>query len=858
MKKPGPFFTVLFSLLVSIVYAQPDLSYYLPDNVSYDPSIPTPKSVIGHEVGEWHVSHDRLVNYMYALDKASDRITLEVTGYTHEARPLLLLTVTSPKNHQNIEAIRTQHLQLSDPSKSSALDTKAMPVVFYMGFSIHGNEPSGSNASLLALYHLAAAKGPEIEKMLENTIVLFDPSFNPDGMHRFSSWVNSRKGKNISADPSDIEHNEAWPNGRTNHYWFDLNRDWLVAQQPESQARIKQYQAWKPNVLTDHHEMGSNSTFFFQPGVPSRTHPLTPEKNIELTRKIGEFHAKALDRIGSLYFTQEGYDDFYYGKGSTFPDVQGAIGILFEQASSRGHAQETVNGVLRFPFTIRNQFTAALSSLDAVNALREELLNYQRQFYKDAAAEAAKDPVKAIVFGSSKDKTRAALLAEIVARQKVDIYKMASNQTINGKTFEANSSYIVPMNQAQYRLIKGMFEKRTAFKDSLFYDISTWTLTLATGIEYEEAKTLPAFGEKVSDVKIPAAGKRIGGTTRYAYVFEPFEFFTPRAMYRLLHHGIRIKVATEPFYNAEGKKFERGSIMIPVEGQEKGEELLNFIIDEITTKDGIDVYAFNSGLSYTGSNFGSNSFLVVKKPQIAILTEGGVSANDAGELWHLLDTRYEIPSTLLSVNQLNSVNLNKYTVLIFPTGSYSAINDAAREKLKTWIANGGVVIGFESALNWLNNAQIGRFFNQAASEEKKENAQVKARAYADIDEFRGAQQTSGAIFEATVDLTHPLLFGYYNNTLPIFKGNNIFMERSKNSYANPIVFTQSPLISGYISKPNYAKLKGTSVVGVSAMGRGRVIGFTDDMAFRAFWFGTNKLVSNAIFFGGLINEASGR
>jgi hypothetical protein len=171
----------------------------------------------------------------------------------------------------------------------------------------------------------------------------------------------------------------------------------------------------------------------------------------------------------------------------------------------------------------------------------------------------------------------------------------------------------------------------------------------------------------------------------------------------------------------------------------------------------------------------------------------------------------------------------------------------------------GVVIGFENALNWLNSSQMGKFFTPpSTNEEKKDTPPVKAKAYADIDEFTGAQETSGAIFEATVDLTHPLLFGYYNTTLPIFKGNNIFMDKSKNAYANPIVFTQSPLISGYISKPNYAKLKGTSVVGVSAMGRGRVIGFTDNMAFRAFWFGTNKLVANAIFYGALINDASAR
>ncbi len=229
---------------------------------------------MGHEVGEYHVTHDRLVRYMEKLDEVSDRISLEITGYTHEKRPLLLLTITSPENHVRLEAIRDEHARLADPGQSSGL------------------------------------KGADIERMLKNTVILFDPSFNPDGMQRFSSWVNSRRSRMVAADPNDMEHHEPWPGGRTNHYWFDLNRDWLVAQHPESQARIKKFHQWKPNLLTDHHEMGTHYSFFFQPGVPSRTHPITPARNIELTRKIGEFHAKALDSIGSFYYTQEGFDDF--------------------------------------------------------------------------------------------------------------------------------------------------------------------------------------------------------------------------------------------------------------------------------------------------------------------------------------------------------------------------------------------------------------------------------------------------------------------------------------------------------------------------------------------------------------------
>ena len=847
-------FTLFLTSFCLKGFTQVDLSYYLPDSITYNSAIPTPKSIIGHEVGDWHISHDRLVSYMYALDQASDRISLEVTGYTHEARPLLLLTITSPKNHQNIESIRTQHVQLTDPNKSSSLDPKSMPVVVYMGHSIHGNEPSGANASLLTAYYLAAAQGKVIEEYLNNTVILFDPSFNPDGLHRFSSWVNSRKSKVISTDAADMEHNEAWPGGRTNHYWFDLNRDWLVAQQPESQARIKKFHQWKPNVLTDHHEQGTNATFFFQPGIPSRVHPLTPDKNQELTRKIGTFHAKALDGIGSLYFTQQAYDDYYYGKGSTFPDVQGAIGILFEQASSRGHAQESSNGVLRFPFTVRNQFTTALSTLQAANVLRLELLSYQRDFFKTASSDAAKDPVKAIIFGS-KDKVRAQMLAQVVLRHNVDMYKPSSAPSINGKSVDIESAYIVNMNQAQYKLIKGMFEKRNQFKDSLFYDISAWTLPLAFGVEYEELKAAPALGEKITEVKF-APGKLVGGKSDYAYVFEPTGYYAPRAMNRLLQRNVRIKVATEPFFHSSGKRFEVGSILVPMTGQNASVELIELLIQEILLKDGIDIHNFKTGLDYQGVSLGSSSFQTVRKPDIAIVVGDGVNANDAGEYWHLLDERMNIPVTMLPADVLNRTNLSEYNTIIFPAGAYSVINESSKERLKTWVQNGGVVIGFDVALNWLTGAGLGKFDMKKDEADKKE---IPApRAYADIEEYRGAQQSPGAIFEATVDLTHPLLYGYYQNKMPLYKEGNLFMEKSKNPYGNPIAFGSSPLLTGYISKPNYDKVKNTSVVGVVPMGRGRVIGFTENLSFRAFWLGTNKLFTNAIFYGPMINDASAR
>lgn len=846
--------TLLFLTSVASIFAQVELNYFLPAKIQYNPAIPTPKSVIGHEVGEWHITHDRLVNYMMALDKASDRISLEVIGQTHESRPVIVMVITSPKNHQNLEQIKAQHVQLTDPSKSASLDVKNMPAVFYMGHSIHGNEASGANASLVTAYYLAAAQGAEIERYLDNTIILFDPSFNPDGLQRFSGWVNARKSRVPNADPNDVEHNEAWPGGRFNHYWFDLNRDWLVAQHPESQARVKKFHQWKPNVLTDHHEMGTNATFFFQPGVPSRMHPLTPEKNLELTKKIGTYHAKALDEIGSLYYTQEGYDDFYYGKGSTFPDVQGAIGILFEQASSRGHAQESSNGILRFPFTIRNQFTTALSTLKAVNEMRVELLEYQRDFYKSASAEAAKDLTKAVVVGS-RDKVKLFHFIEMVQRQQIDVHKLTTNQSLGGKNFDVENSYVIPFNQPQYRLIKSMVEKRLQFKDSLFYDISSWTLPLAYGLDVEEVKTPIALGEKIAEVKMPEG--KIIGDGGYAYVVEPFGYYLPRATYRLLSKGIRVKVATDPFF-ANDKKFERGTLMIHVENQEKiSPEQLLVYMKELVEKDGLDVHALNTGLDYRGVSLGSPTFMALRKPEIAMLVEGNVSATDVGELWHLFDTRFNIPVTLLPVSVFNSTNISRYNTIIFPEGVYASINDGAKEKLKTWTQMGGLVLGFESAVNWLTGAGLAKF-EMKKDDEKDKKELSKPKPYADIEENRGAQETSGAIFEAEADLTNPLFYGYTSNKIPLFKPNNLFMQKSSGVYSNPLTYGNSPLISGYISKPNYAKLKNSSCVGVSVLGRGRVIGFTENLAFRAFWFGTNKIIANAIFYGPMLSAEMGR
>lgn len=815
------------------------LDYYLPQDITYDASIPKPTEVIGHEVGQWHVTHDKLVYYMQTLAEASDRMTIETRGKTYEGRPILLLTVTSPQNHQNLEQIRKDHIALSE-NGSNSLNTGEMPIVVYQGFSIHGNEASGSNASLAYAYYLAAAQGAEIDEMLDNMVILLDPSFNPDGLQRFAYWANVHRSQNLNGDPNEREYHEVWPGGRTNHYWFDMNRDWLPVQLPESRARIESFHKWLPNVLTDHHEMGTNSTFFFQPGEPTRVHPLTPKINQQLTAEIGTYHANALDKIGSLYYSEENYDDYYYGKGSTFPDVNGSIGILFEQGSSRGHIQESENGVLTFPFTVRNQFTTALSTVEAAKNMRTKLLDYQRQFYTDGKNEAARDRTKAYVFGDPKDAARSWHLAEILNRHKIKFHELANDATIGGKSFKKGSSYIVPLNQKNPKLIKAMFEKRTTFSDSLFYDVSAWTFPLSFNLQYSEMSSLANAGAEVVDFK-PISGS-ISGQSNYAYLFEWHQYYTPKALNMILEKGLRAKVAKSPF-TLDGNTYDYGTIMVPVQNQSlKAKELYEFL-QGVADKSQIQINAVSTGLT-KGIDLGSNDFDPVKKQKVAILVGDGVRSYDAGEIWHLFDTRYDMKITKIDSRYFNSVDLDKYTDLILPSGWGSRILDKdGAEKVKAWVQGGGTLIGFRTVAEWLQKYEFMKL------EMKEDSLVAKDISFAQKNDYLGAQVTGGAIFEAKLDRSHPIGFGYANDKISLFRNTNIYLKPEKDSYNNPIQYTNDPLQSGYISEENAELIKNSVPFKVRRMGRGRVILFTDNTNFRAFWYGTNKLMMNAIFFG---------
>ncbi|MFL2639547.1 MAG: M14 metallopeptidase family protein [Flavobacteriaceae bacterium] len=832
------YFSLFFFLNLTFCFSQKntDLSYYFSDTSSFDSKIPKPSSVtLGNkEIGYNHISHDRLLTYMRSLANSSDRITIVERGDTFEGRPLILLLITSKKNHSQIEKLRSEHLALNTKFGEN-FDVSNMPIVLYQGYSIHGNEPSGTNAAMLYAYYLAASNSKDLLNKLENSIILLDPCMNPDGLQRFAHWANTNKSENLNPDKNDREFIENWPGGRTNHYWFDMNRDWLPVQLPESTERIKTFHKWSPNILTDHHEMGTNSTFFYQPGVPNRVNPLTPIKNQDLTAKIGKFHEKRLSEIGSLFYSEENFDDFYYGKGSTFPDINGSIGILFEQASSRGHLQESINGLLSFPFTIKNQLITSFSSLEAAIELKNELLNYQKQFYKDSRKRGLKFKNNYFLVSTEKDKSRLFEFYKILKKHKIQTKKLNKKVSLDNKEFNVDNSILIPKNQNKIKLLEAMFNDSKEFKDSLFYDVSAWSFLHSFNLKHTNFESKESF----ENLTFKKPQGKIINSSKYAYIFPWDDYFSPKVLYKLLDLDIRLKVATEPF-EINSKKFDYGSILIHLNNQKlSAEEISNQIIS-ISKESGVDFYGFNSSYS-KGIDLGSNRFENIIKPKIAMIVGDGVRSYDAGEIWHLLDTRFEIPITKIKKSRISSYDLSKYNTLIMVNGSYN-FDKKNISKIKSWINDGGNLIGFRNNVNWLQKNNLIKV------ELNKNKASKKGLKFKDIDNHFGSQLTSGAIFQVDLDRSHPISFGYSDTKIPIFRNTNIYIKNDSVGYNNPIKYTKSPLISGYISKENLISIKNSRPFYTTKYGKGRVSVFTDNTNFRAFWYGTNKLMMNAIFF----------
>jgi hypothetical protein len=843
-------FAVAISLVISLVLnalAQEPLSYFLPDDVTYNKNVPTPEEYFNQQMGQWHLTHDQVLNYMKEIASVSERAVIREYARSYENRPLVHLIFTSEQNQKKLDELKELHINYSQPGENITLEN--VPLVVNLGYGVHGNESSATNSSVLTAYYLAAAQGEKIDRLLESTIILVDPCLNPDGFVRHSTWANMHQSITDVTSPDSRQFREVWPGGRTNHYWFDLNRDYLLLVHPESRGRVAAFHEWKPNIVTDHHEMGANSTFFFQPGVPSRNNPLTPEENYRLTYEIAKYHAEFLDEIGSPYYMEEQFDDYYFGKGSSYPDVNSSVGILFEQAGFRGRIRETTNGVKTLAFGIKNQFTVSLSTLEAAMNLKEELLQFQKEFYTEALELADKDEVKAWIFGDENNRQTTLNFVDLLNQHQIQVYQNEQEYTSGGKTFKPGFSFIVPKKQPQYRLIKSIFEITTEFADSTFYDVSTWTFPFAFNLPF--AKITPLRNVQLSEnqakTEMPE-GKVFGGKSSLAYLFKWNEYATPEALFQLQNKGLMTKVATDEFtFLVDGKEenFTYGTILVPATGQEMDEEEIFSLVTSVAQQSGIDFYGLETGLASKGIHMGSGSFVSLEKPEVLMLIGGSVSSRDAGEIWHLFDQQYKIPVTLAEGDNLGSINLNRYNTLILPAGSYRELSNAASEKIKRWTEEGGTLITIKNAASWATRNDLGKI-QFKKSIEPDTTLQLN---YADRSKEYSMNAIAGAIFKTEMDITHPLCYGYLQRELPVFKSGNSVAESLKTKYAEPVKFSSEPFLSGFVSDKNLERLKNTPVVSVQSVGSGKVISYHESMTFRGIWLGTNKLFMNSVFFG---------
>ncbi len=849
-KKQFKFLLIIISILLTTNSFSQD--YFLKKYEPYNQNIPSPEAFLEYPIGSSHTRHDLVISYLKKLAESSDRVTLSEYGKTHEKRKLIMLTITNVANHKNIDQLKKRHLEVVD-ANTNISDFTSLPIFINLGYNVHGNEPSGTEAALLTAYVLAASQHSEIKEYLKESIIFLDPTINPDGRDRHTNWVNTFKGSPLIADKYDIEHNEGWPRGRTNHYGFDLNRDLLLAIQPESIARLKWFHEWYPNVVTDFHEMGTNSTFFFEPKQASASlEPLPPKENYTtLNNAFAKEFSTELDKIGSLYFTKEKYDATYPGYGSTYADLQGSLALLFEQASSRGHLQETTTKNLSFSFTIKNQFTVGFATIKAAILNKGMLYKYQNNFFSSAIKKASKSKIKAYVFNSKKDQNRNKLFLDLLLKHKIKVYKLDKNTTEKSQLFEHKNSYIVPTEQAQYLMVKTLFETHKKYRDSVFYDASSWSLANAYNMSYVALKTLPSMSNLVTIASNKISISKVQ-TSKYAYIIPWNDYNAPALLYALQQKDIIIKTATKPLQissNGKEVQFERGSLLIPVKMQNQNPDKLNQLINTLCSKFKVQSYDIDTGLSINGIDLGSSNFITLKKPKAMLLVEGGVSTYEAGEVWHLFEKRLEMPITKVPERIFNNVNLNRYNVIIMVSGRYTALDKKSKSKLKAWVSQGNTLITLRSASSWLIKNKLVK---ETLVSTKKDTTTARMD-YNTSRGFYGKKSIGGAILEIDLDTTNPLGYGYSSRKLPIYKNNRIWLAPSKNKFSTVAKYTTHPHIDGYVSEENlsYYPKRSASIV-TSRLGKGRVILFADNPNFRGTWLGTNKLFMNAIFFGSFI------
>ncbi|MCX2744746.1 M14 family metallopeptidase [Mangrovivirga sp. M17] len=813
----------------------------------------SPSEFLGYELGEQFTYHHRVVDYFYHLEEEKpENIKLIEYGRTYENRPLLYAIVTSEDNLQNIEKIRTRNIERVNKGTTEANNSD--PAIVWLSYNVHGNEANSTEASMKTAYNLLTNLS-ETSDLLKNTVVIIDPCLNPDGRDRYVHWY--RQVANIKPDinPVGREHHEPWPGGRQNHYLFDLNRDWAWITQIESRQRIKVYNEWMPQIHVDFHEQSHTSPYYFAP-ASEPFHELISDWQRDFQVAIGKNNATSFDKQGWLYFTKERFDLLYPSYGDTYPMFSGSIGMTYEQAghSFAGLGIKLPGGdTLTLKDRLEHHFTSGMSTIRTASENRSDLLNNFSEYFKSSRNNPGK--YKSFVISQENNPKKVEDMLKILDAHNIIYGKAGITKslkgydfsTINEQTIEVKKNdLVIPVNQPKSILTRVLLEPKTKLADSITYDITSWSLFHAYGLKAAAiSSSIPIEKEALE-----SESTLLPEENAYSYVV-PFQGLrSHRFLAKCLTKNIKVHLATEPFSTKE-KKFERGTLIVL--GSLNHSTVDNFYnkLIEITNETNIDIYSVSSGFATSGPDFGSASYRLLEKPEIALLSGEDTSPLSFGENWYYFEQLVNYQPHIVRPGYFDEEYMNEVNTIILPDGEYSSLNEEKIQKLEKWVKAGGKLILIGNSIDKFDPEKTKLALEKTNSEKTEEdtetyNYKTRIRSYGRSERNALKNYTAGAILNYSLDQTHPLAFGLGSSYRGLKTNNNTF-KLLKNGW-NVGYLENNSVVDGFVGINLKEDLEGSLGFATKSLGDGKIVYLIDNPLLRCFWYEGLILYGNAVFY----------
>ena len=809
----------------------------------------SPEQYLGYKVGTHYTPTYKVDDYFRSVAAAKPAmVKVEKYGETNEGRDLLLAYVALPENLQRLDEIRKNNLRLSGSLKDNvAAQTEGAPAIVWLSYNVHGNETSSSEAAMLTLYALVSDSNTQTKQWLKNTVVIMDPCINPDGRDRYINWYKSVVGETYNPDPQAREHHEPWQGGRSNHYNFDLNRDWAWQTQIETQQRLKKYNDWLPQVHVDYHEQSPNAPYYFAPAAEPYHEAITQwQRDFQVT--IGKNNAKYFDANGWLYFTKQVFDLLYPSYGDTYPMYNGAIGMTYEQgggpAGGLGIKKDDGDTLTLVDRAIHH-FTTGLSTIEMASANAGKLISEYKQFFSNAA-NGLNAPYKTYVL-TAKDKNTLDALGTLLTKNHIE-YGITSNKNFRGFNYNtgkeedfADDGYQLAVSAYQPRgtLVKVLFEPKSILKDSATYDITAWSLPYVYNIKaYGVKDRLPVQTNTTAATVAPVQ-------SNYGVIIPYTSYSSDKVLAYLLAHNVKVRFSGKAFtYNK--KEYNPGTLIVL-----KGSNIPNWntIVNDACRIFAVQADDVETGFVEKGSDFGSEDVHFIHPPKVALFTGNQTSSLGAGEIWHYFEKSLNYPVTLINADDLNRTDIRDYNVLIFPDGRYTAFGDnALSDKLKQFVRSGGKIIAMQDAVAQMAAADWFIKLKEEKPDTTTDSTYTALKTFGVRQQDALTEFVPGTIYKLDIDNTHPLGFGYPSYYYTLKQDNNVY-NYLKDGW-NVGILKKNNYVAGFVGSKAKPAIKDGVVFGVQEVGQGSIVFMADDPLFREFWEGGKMLFSNAVFMVG--------